>query len=104
MRLFHITPRDNLVSIRQEGIALSYCRTVIQGIWLCSAVRSTMLQSHVAVRHLCPCERLVTIPVYVPRSWLKRWAKGIWVCKRDVPLDRLGKPLFNLPTERTDLR
>jgi len=90
--LYHVTPRGNLPSIRLNGLSLKYCRTTTRAIWLCTAQRSLIIGSHVSIRHVTSETYLVVIPCNVPRDWLRRWIRGLWICSKDIPPARLGRP------------
>ena len=42
---------------------------------------------HVAWRHGARIEAVVTLEVDVPRAWLRRNRKGLWISTRDIPAD-----------------
>ena len=46
---------------------------------------------HVAWRHVARIEAVVTLEVDVPRPWLRRSRKGVWISTRDIPADRIRR-------------
>lgn len=87
MRLYHVSPSANDVSIRTQGLLLAACRDARRLIW---AVRRDMLDwaiAHVRVRHIT--SRVTVWVLDVPASWTRRAPHGPLMIGRDVPPGRI---------------
>jgi hypothetical protein len=91
MLLYHATTRQALSSIQTEGLCLRYAALDkrIQGVWLHTSSKRTWALLHTQKRHHASLEDLVVITVNVPRSWLKRFQKGVWYSIIDISPKRI---------------
>jgi len=84
--LFHATPISRLRSIRTLGLLPGCARGKLKVVWLHSLSKSSWAISHVAERHGVAEAQVVIIKLAIPRAWLRRNRRGVWVC------DRVGPP------------
>lgn len=91
MLLYHATTRQALQSIRTEGLCVRYAALDkrIQGIWLHTPSKSAWALLHTQRRHHASLGDLVVIAVSVPRSWLRRFQKGLWYSTIDISQERI---------------
>jgi hypothetical protein len=83
--LRHATPRSRLRSILSAGLWPTFARSTCKVVWLHTPCRSAWALPHVASRHGCALADVALITLAVPRSWLRRNRRGVWVCDRVVP-------------------
>lgn len=93
MRLYHVTPRRNLPSIREHGILGRLAKDRLKVAWVCAQSRIEWALLHCQKRHGCRLGDLVAIEVKMPRAKLRRFARGLWNAKGDVPPECLGEAL-----------
>jgi hypothetical protein len=83
--LAHATPVRNLRSIGAFGLSPAFARGRLPVVWLHSPSRSRWALPHVAARHQVAEADTVLIRLAVPRAWLRRRSRGVWVCARVIP-------------------
>jgi hypothetical protein len=88
--LRHATPARNLASIRRSGLLTSKSLGRLAAVWLHSPAASLWAVLHVGKRHSTRVESVVVLEVDVPRRWLRRSKRRLWVCLRDVPPSRIA--------------
>lgn len=89
MRVRHATKRQNVSSIVKEGLRPDLCKGKIQAVWLHTQSKSAWAILHTQKRHKVSMDDIVILEIEIPRSWLRRWAKGIWLCERNIPFERV---------------
>jgi hypothetical protein len=62
-------------------------------VWLRTPAKATGALLHTIRRHGGRAEAVITLPVEVPRAWLRRNRAGLWYSVRDVPPDRIRQVL-----------
>jgi hypothetical protein len=92
MRLRHATPVRNLSSIQARGLLTEMSRGVLPAVWFHSAFATVWAVPHTSRRHGVPVTGVALLEVEVPRSWLRRGRRGLWICFRDIPPDRIVFP------------
>jgi hypothetical protein len=93
MILFHTTPADNIENIDRKGLLICKSRGPYKSIWLHSKSRIDWARSHVSIRHATRPGAVLTLTVSVPRSWISRRGRGVWVCSRTIDPVRIhGSP------------
>lgn len=92
MRLYHITPRRNKLSILERGILLSLARCVPPAVWLCRRAVVERMLDHVRRRHLCDDVCVVMVEVRFPRGSAR--PGGLVSITRDVPARSVKGELF----------
>lgn len=84
MIVHHLTPSRNAALIRWEGLRIDHA-SGIPRVWFFTASQRTRARQHIAKhQHVAP-DDLIEFSYNVPRSWLKHWRRGIWLCYRNVP-------------------
>ena len=91
MILRHATAERRLASILRGGIDPAYSRGRILAGWLHAASSTSWAVLHVERRHQVRGSQVVVLEVDVPRSWLRRWGKGLWYCTRLIPPERFRR-------------
>src|SRR5262245_55824104 len=91
MLLRHATPLRNLPAIQRRGLLCGKSKGKLAVVWLAAPVKTSWSVLHVAGRHGCRIEAVVTLEVDVPRGWLRRARSGLWYCTRDIPADRIRR-------------
>lgn len=84
MVLYHLTPKSNAAQVRWQGLRIS-CAVGVPRVWFFTAAKREWALSHIAKHKHCKSDDLIEFIFNVPRSWLVRWRRGIWLCYRDVP-------------------
>jgi hypothetical protein len=92
MLLRHATPSRNLDSIRRRGLLTAMSRGALRAVWLHAPGATAWAIPHTSRRHAVPVEAVAVLTVNVPRSWLRRGRRGLWICFRDIPPDRIIFP------------
>ena len=67
-------------------------RGALLAVWLHAPGASVWAIPHTSRRHGVPVEAVAVLEVNVPRSWLRRGRRGLWICFRDIPADRIIFP------------
>lgn len=80
MILYHTTNRENVESIRRDGLDPKRAKGKIVAVWLHTASKQQWARKHLAKAHHVPEASLQTMRVQVPRAWLIRRRRGIWTC------------------------
>lgn len=88
LTLYHYTHQKYAEPIRREGLRVKKARTLPR-VWLANSRKRGWAQQHVAESHKWPETALTCVTVEVPRVWLARWRRGVWLCNRDIPADRI---------------
>ena len=91
MILRHACPERALASIRRGGIDPARSRGKLIACWLHGASRTPWAVVHVEGRHEVRGRQVVVVEVDVPRSWLRRWGRGLWYCTRVIPPERFRR-------------
>ena len=89
MRLIHFSPHDTWISIRRQGLLLKYSQGKIPGTWAVTKSRWAYGFNHARHRHPVPSGLYDAYVIDVPRSWCRRFSKGVWIVKRDIPPSRI---------------
>lgn len=89
MILYHATPMKNTESIKALGFLAEKSVGKIKAVWLHAGSQSDWAILHTARRKRVDAMSIKVYQVKVPRSWLKRHAKGKWYCTRDIPFNRV---------------
>jgi hypothetical protein len=85
----HATLRQYLPRILAEGLDPA-CATGKQPlVWLHTPNRTQWAITHTMQRHRVARSEVVILDVQVPRSWLRRAWRGLWMCPRVIPPERL---------------
>jgi hypothetical protein len=58
-------------------------------VWLHTPSRTPWAMAHTMRRHRVDVAEVVILDVQVPRSWLRRAWRGLWVCHRRIPPTQL---------------
>jgi hypothetical protein len=80
--LRHTTPRANLRSITRTGLSPVRSQGARQEVWLHSPFRGAWALRHLSAHHGIPQDDLAIVTVRIPRAWISRKRRGIWVCPR----------------------
>lgn len=62
-------------------------------MWLCTPGRLLWAWCHVGQHQGCAAGDLAALEVTLPREWVRRWRRGIWLCSSDVLPGQLGRLL-----------
>lgn len=89
MILHHTTTRKNASAILASALLCRKARGKLKAVWMHTRSRSVWAIRHVAIRRGCSVEEIVRLELDVPRSWLRRFGRGVWYCMRDIPADRV---------------
>jgi hypothetical protein len=89
-KFFHFTPRLNAGNITRLGLRVDYHRGGIAAIWLCQARMLSWSLAHIRSKYQVPREQLVCYECSLPSSWVFKVSRGIWICYRDIPIERLA--------------
>ena len=89
MLLHHVTTKTCVPSIRKSGLRPAYSRGKMRAVWFASTAMRAWALGHVGIERGYTLEKLVILTVRVPRGWLRRRRRGIWMCCRDVPPGRI---------------
>lgn len=84
MKLYHTTLKANLASINEKGIDPSYSRGPEKVVYLHTRSRTERAILHIQTRYDAPLESISVIQVDVPRSKLRREARGVWATKEPI--------------------
>jgi hypothetical protein len=87
MRLYHVTPARNVLSIRQNGICLRYARCTPALIWLSTRSYLERRMAHIRERH--STEDVAVFYVNVGRETVLRRFPGTWTRQQDIPPERI---------------
>ncbi len=83
MIVYHLTPSRNAASVRWEGLKIN--RAIgLPRLWFYTPCQRTWALSHISKHQHVNSTDLVEFAYWIPRSWLKRYRRGIWVCYRNV--------------------
>lgn len=101
MIAYHTTLKQRLPSILRDGLQGRFARGKLRAVWVATSRRDGWCLKHMVVNHGADLEDVVRLKVDVPRSWCRRWGKGVWYCLRDVPVSRiLSVATFGVTSER----
>ena len=90
MKLFHVTPQRNKVSIMKHGLLVSRAMTLGNTIWLVSRDRVAAAVDHVRIRH--GTRDVVVLYVDVNRRKLRNPIAGVYGTTKDItPRQILGE-------------
>lgn len=91
MQLRHSTPVHNVPSILEKGLDPAYAVTESDKkyVWLHTPRRTPWAVDHTRRRKKVSQDKIVTLEVNVPRSWLGRVWNGVWKCSDLIPPERL---------------
>lgn len=78
MKLYHATRKQNLESIRVNGLDPNRANGKEKLVWLHTTSRREWAIIHTATRHNCEVSDVMIIEVDVPRSKLRRRWRGLW--------------------------
>ena len=84
MRLFHATLKANLDSIQSKGIDPEFSQGKDKTIWYHTASRTEWAILHTQKRHNCTIDDIAVITVEIPRGWIHRRRRGLWVSKQVI--------------------
>ncbi len=84
MIVYHLTPLQNAASIRWEGLRIDRAIGVPR-VWFFTPSKREWARQHIAQHQHCKPDELVEFAYNIPRRWLKRWRRGVWLCYRNVP-------------------
>ncbi len=93
MLLRHASLLRNLASIQRFGLLTSKSKGKLPVIWLHARSKTEWATLHTVKRHGGRIENVVVLAVDVPRRWLRRSKRGLWVCRRDIPPGRVRELL-----------
>lgn len=93
MILHHFSPSWNVPKILAGGLLVRKHKGALAGIWFCTRQLRGWALSHVARHQAVGMHQLAEIVAEVPRAWLARRRRGVWICTRDVPAARLRSPV-----------
>lgn len=85
----HATLRQSLPRILAEGLDPQRATGTQSLVWLHTPSRTPWAIAHTMRRHRGDVAEIVILDVQVPRSWLRRAGRGLWVCDRIIPPERL---------------
>ena len=85
----HATLRQSLPRILMEGLDPQRATGKQPLVWLHTPSRTPWAILHTTKRHRVAMAEVVVLDVQVPRSWLRRAWRGLWVCDRLIPLTQL---------------
>ena len=89
MKVFHATTAKAARLIHRDGFLDPDCSlTRLKAVWFHVASRQSWAVLHTVKRHGGRVEDVVVFEADVPRSWLRRHARGLWYCTRPVSLRR----------------
>lgn len=88
MIVYHLTPKSKAAAIRWQGLRIKRAIGVPR-VWFFTACKRDWARTHIAAHHHCEPEDLIEFAFNVPRGWLRRWRRGIWLCYDDVPALRI---------------
>jgi len=91
MRLVHVADKKNLDSICENGLDPKYATGKRRAVWAVTVANESWAIAHTLGKKRAKGRTIhdhVTIEIEVPRSWLRRHAKGVWYCDRVIPMER----------------
>ena len=80
----HVTPRRNLPSIWRNGLLPHFARGVLPVVWFCTPSRKRWASQHVCDQNAT--SDIIVLRLQMPRSWLRRFRRGIWHCAQPDPV------------------
>lgn len=86
MRLYHATPRQNLWSIKAEGLNPAFTTGKRQAIWLHTESKMEWAILHTAKRKSVNYDDVIIIAVDIPRRKLTRRWRGLWTIDQTIPI------------------
>lgn len=89
MLLYHASPLSRVQSIDAHGLLVAKAEHATKAIWLCTKQYLDWAIAHVAQHRNVPESQLAVFVVEVPRRWLRRKRRGIWLCPQDIPAGRI---------------
>ena len=93
MKLVHVTDGANLPSIMESGLDPSLATGKRQAVWFLSPSLEGWGLVHTIAKPRAKGRTIqdhIVLEVNIPRSWLKRYRRGIWYCERVVPSSRIA--------------
>lgn len=87
MLLYHVSPGVNDASIEAEGIDPACSQGARERTWLVTAARLHWAIWHVTNRHASARDGITVYTCRVPRSWLRRFRRGVWTTDRVILRD-----------------
>jgi len=93
MILWHATPTDNVLSIREHGLLASRSRSALKAVWLHHTRLREWASFHVSHRHVVALDRVSLCQVRIERDHLNRGPiGGLWrtVLNCDIPPEWIG--------------
>ena len=88
MTVYHVTAGWNVPPIILQGLCCRGRRMRV--VWLCTHARLAWAILHVSRHHAWRPKTMRVLRVRVPRAWIRRWRRGIWICARDIPRERIS--------------
>lgn len=78
MKMYHITHKDNLLSILNEGLIPSYSQGKHKVIWLCTSRQVPYMVGYISRWKRCESYELITLKVFIQRIYMQRQRDGTW--------------------------
>lgn len=91
MKVQHATHRDNVDSIRENGLLAALATGRMQAVWLHSRESTHWAILHVAERHKWDIEDVVIFDVEIAPGHLCWRQGGIAWCRKDIPAEAIGR-------------
>jgi len=89
MRLYHVSPTQNVDSIKLRGISPEFAQSKRKVIWLCESKAVTWALAHVSAKRGLQVGRLTVFAAEVPEELLicTRWSM-VYQCAENVIIER----------------
>ena len=82
MRLYHATPKRNLMAIYQHGLNPVLSKGKRPLVWMHTLSKREWAIQHTATRHNVTCDEIVIVEIDIPRKDLQRFRRGLWTTRR----------------------
>jgi len=70
-------------------VRVSYAQTITPAIWLCQYRTLSWALAHIRAKYQLSREQVACYQCRLPSSWVLKLNRGIWICYRDIPTERL---------------
>jgi len=93
-RYYHVTHRDRVADIIEDGLDPLKARGKLKAVWLCSSARLTWAIAHVSANHDWPIIKLRVLSVHADPRNIKTWRwRGIYISTLSLPVYGLAQAM-----------